>query len=417
MPFAPFEWMLAARYLRARRAEGFISVIAWFSLLGIMVGVAALIIVMSVMNGLHADLINRILGLNGHIVVQSVSQDIGDYPGLTKRLQAMPEVDYVTPVVEGQAMASARNVASGVLVRGVQIKDFLDHSLVSRRLVAGSVDQFNGDDAVLIGSRMAARFGLTVGDSITFIVPQRGKGVSLGTAPRSASFRIVGLFDVGRVEYDANYAFLPFEAAQGLFQTGDAATGIEVMLTDSARAPTLRPAFQTALGADYRVDDWQHANRQIVTALQVERTVMFLILTLIIIVAAFNIVSSMIMLVKDKTRDIAILRTMGASRGAVMRVFLISGASVGLIGTALGWALGMGFAANIDAIRNFLLDLSRTGLFPAGEIRFLAMLPAKVDTAEVVLVVCLSIAASILATIYPSWRAARLDPVEALRYE
>ncbi len=417
MPFAPFEWMLAARYLRARRAEGFISVIAWFSLLGIMVGVAALIIVMSVMNGLHADLINRILGLNGHIVVQSVSQDIGDYPGLTKRLQGMPEVDYVTPVVEGQAMASARNVASGVLVRGVQIKDFLDHSLVSRRLVAGSVDQFNGDDAVLIGSRMAARFGLAVGDSITFIVPQRGKGVSLGTAPRSASFRIVGLFDVGRVEYDANYAFLPFEAAQGLFQTGDAATGIEVMLTDSARAPVLRPAFQTALGADYRVDDWQHANRQIVTALQVERTVMFLILTLIIIVAAFNIVSSMIMLVKDKTRDIAILRTMGASRGAVMRVFLISGASVGLIGTALGWALGMGFAANIDAIRNFLLDLSRTGLFPAGEIRFLAMLPAKVDTAEVVLVVCLSVAASILATIYPSWRAARLDPVEALRYE
>ncbi len=415
MPFAPFEWILAARYLRARRSEGFISVIAWFSLLGITLGVATLIIVMSVMNGFRAELLSRILGLNGHLMVQAVGRNIDDYPRVANILAAMPGVAYVTPVVEGQVMATAGGKAAGALVRGIKPDDFAAHSLVAKKLVSGSVDQLTGDDTVMIGQRMAQKFGLKLGDGITFVSPQ-STATAFGSVPRSKTYRIVGLFDVGMFEYDSSFAFMPIAGAQLFFRTGKAASSIEVMLRDGDAAPRAARSIQVSLGEGFRVYDWQQANQQFFNALQVERNVMFLILTLIILVAAFNIISSMIMLVKDKTRDIAILRTMGATSGAVLRVFFIAGTSIGVLGTTLGWLLGLGFAANIEAIRQFLQRLTGTELFSA-EVYFLSRLPAKVEMTEVVLVVCLSLALTVLATFYPSWRAARLDPVEALRYE
>lgn len=415
MAFGTFEWMMAVRYLRARRAEGFISVIAWFSLLGIMLGVATLIIVMSVMNGFRAELLGRILGLNGHMTVSVVGKNIEDYPAVLKLLQSTPGAVDVQPIVEGQVMATAKGAAGGALLRGVSVPDFLRTSLVAKKIVAGKAEDLADEDTVIIGIRMANKFSLTVGDKITFVSPQ-GTATPFGTVPRAKAYRIVALFDVGMFEYDSTFAFINLAAAQLYFNIGDAVSGIEIMLSDADFAPRARTSVQLSLGPNYRVWDWQQSNASFFNAIQTERNVMFLILTLIVVVAAFNIISSMIMLVKDKTRDIAILRTMGATRGAILRVFLIAGTSVGVVGTLLGWLLGLGFAANIESIRRFLQSLTGTDLF-AAEIYFLSRLPAKVDPVEVITVVTLALCLSFLATVYPSWRAARLDPVEALRYE
>jgi lipoprotein-releasing system permease protein len=416
MPFAPFEWMLAIRYLRARRSEGFISIIAWFSLLGIGLGVATLIIVMSVMNGFRAELLGRIIGVNGHLTVQSAQgRDLRDFDPMVERLRKMDGVVSAAPIVEGQVMATANGVATGAQVRGMRGEDLARDSLVSKSLAGGSMADFAGDDAVIIGYRLAAKLGLLVGDSITLISPQM-TSTAFGSVPRSRAYRVAGTFDVGMFEYDSTFVFMPFEAAQVYFRVNGAATGIEVKLREAEAAPAMRGAIFRELGNGVRLYDWQQANAQFFNALQVERNVMFLILTLIILVAAFNIISSLIMLVKDKGRDIAILRTMGATRGAIMRVFFIAGTSVGVIGTLFGFLLGIGFTSNIESIRQWLQGLTGTTLFDP-TIYFLSKLPAKVDPTEVIAVVAMSFVLCILATIYPSWRAARLDPVEALRYE
>ncbi len=416
MAFAPFEWMLAARYLRARRAEGFISVIAAFSLLGIGLGVATLIIVMSVMNGFRAELLGRIIGLNGHLSVQGPQgQPLSDFDAVAQRLRAIPGVVSVAPTVEGQVMATANNVAAGAQVRGIRPEDLAADSLVAKSLVGGSMADFAGDDAVIMGGRLATRLGLNTGDSITLISPQT-TSTPFGGVPRTKSYRVAGLFDVGMFEYDSTFIFMPLDAAQVYFRLPNAATGIEVKLNAAENAPQMRAAIFGLYGNGVRIYDWQQANAQFFNAIQVERNVMFLILTLIIVVAAFNIISSLIMLVKDKGRDIAILRTMGATRGAIMRIFVIAGASIGVLGTLFGFLLGLGFVANIETIRQFLERISGTKLF-AAEIYFLSKLPAKVDPVEVVIVVGMSLVLCFLATLYPSWRAARLDPVEALRYE
>ncbi len=414
--FSPFERMVAMRYLRARRRDGFISIIAWFSLLGIALGVATLIIVMSVMNGFRAELLGRILGINGHIGVYSPQPGgLADFDALAATVAKLPGVVSVVPIVEGQVMAtSSRGGASGAMVRGIRPGDLTARPLLSRG-IQGDVATFTGDNAVIVGDRLAEKLGLRIGDSITLISP-KGNVTAFGTVPRLRAYRIVGTFNVGMYEYDSSFVFMPLDAAQVYFSLPGRATDLEVMIADPDRVDAVGGEIRDATKGTVGVYDWQRANGSLFNAVIVERNVMFLILTLIILVAAFNIISSLIMLVKDKGADIAILRTMGATRGMIMRIFFLSGASVGTVGTLAGVALGLVFAHNIESIRQFLQSLTGTQLFSA-EIYFLSQLPAKVETGDVVTVVIMALALSFAATVYPSWRAARLDPVEALRYE
>jgi lipoprotein-releasing system permease protein len=415
--FNPFERMIAFRYLRARKGERFVSVIAIFSLVGIALGVATLIIVMSVMNGFRQELLGRILGLNGHMAVSSMQPgNLADYGSLVDRIRAVPGVVSATPLVEGQVLLTSEGGgASGGLARGIRPEDMQARRIIANNIRAGRLADFSGDDVVMIGTRMAARLGISIGDRLTVISPQ-GRTTVLGTVPRLRAYRVVAMFEVGMNEYDSTFVFLPMGAAQTFFQSGDTVSQIEVFVEDPLRARAVNAAIRAAAGRPLRILDWQDANSSFFNAVKVERNVMFLILTLIIIVAAFNIVSSLIMLVKDKGRDIAVLRTMGATRGAVMRIFLLCGASIGVLGTTIGFLLGLVFCLNIESIRQFIQALSGTELFSA-EIYFLTQLPAVVDPNEVIQVVLMGLGLSLLATLYPSWRAARTDPVVMLRNE
>ncbi len=415
--FNPFERAVAFRYLRARKGERFVSVIAIFSLVGIALGVATLIIVMSVMNGFRQELLGRILGLNGHLGVHGLERNISDYDAMAGRIRAVPGVVSATPIVEGQVLlTSEQGGATGGLARGVKPEDLRARGLVARSIVDGSLEQFEGDDAIVIGSRLAQRFRVGVGDKVTLVSPQ-GRTTVFGTVPRVRAYTVVAVFQIGMHEYDNSFVFLPMPAAQVFFQTGDAATQIEVFVADPTNVRAVTRGIRSALGTTpVRILDWQDANSSFFAAVQVERNVMFLILTLIILVAAFNIVSSLIMLVKDKGRDIAVLRTMGATRGAILRIFLLCGASVGVVGTLAGFLIGIAFCANIESIRQAIQALSGTELF-SPEVYFLSRLPAVVDPNEVMQVVAMGLGLSLLATIYPSWRAAKTDPVVALRNE
>ena len=414
--FSPFERMVASRYLRPRKEEGFVSVIAIFSLLGIALGVATLIIVMAVMNGFRQELLSRILGINGHLTVYGPPvTGLVDYQGLTGLIEGLPSVVTVDPLVEGQVMVTANGIARGALVRGFSIDNLKRKTILADNIVAGSLDRLAGDASVMIGSRLAERMGVSVGDAITLISPQ-GNVTAFGTIPRVRAYTIAALYEIGMFEYDSGFVFMPLDAAQTFFQLPGAVTALEVFVQDPNRAPDLVRDVYGVAGANVRVHDWQRANASFFTAIQVERNVMFLILTLIILVAAFNIVSSLIMLVKDKGRDIAILRTMGATRGMIMRVFFLAGASIGVIGTLAGLVLGVAFAANIETIRQWIQSLTGTELFSA-EIYFLSRLPAEIDPIEVVTVVAMALGLSFLATLYPAWQAARVEPAEALRYE
>jgi lipoprotein-releasing system permease protein len=413
--FLPVEWMIALRYMRARRAEGFISVIAGFSLMGIALGVATLIIVLSVMNGFRGELLDRILGLNGHIAVVSSTGTLSDYDPLAERVRMIDGVLSVTPLVEGQILATNGGRAAGALVRGVTPEALAARPSIAGNIRLGSLDQFGGGDAVVMGSRLARTLGVRVGDKVTLVSP-RGTVTAFGTVPRMQAYRVAATFEVGMFEFDSTFIFMPLAAAQQYFRLGDTVNQLEVFVEDPDAFQQQRRAIAEVIDPNHRLFDWQQANSSFFNALQVERNVMFLILTLIIVVAAFNIISSLIMLVKDKGSAIAILRTVGASRGLVMRVFFIVGASIGVVGTIAGAILGLVFSENIEVIRRWLESLTGTELF-AAEIYFLSQLPAEVDPREVIMVVSMALGLSILATLYPSWRASRLDPVEALRNE
>jgi len=414
-PFSPFEWMLSLRYLRARRKEGFISVIAGFSFLGITLGVATLIIVMAVMNGFRHELLEKILGLNGHLLVQPLEKPLTDWAEVSGRIDKVKGIRLAAPIVEGQALASSPFNAGGVLVRGIRLMDLERLPSVAKNIKQGTLKGFDEGGGVAIGRRLADQLSLRSGDKITLVAP-RGAVTPMGTTPRIKVYRIAAVFEIGMSEYDSAMVFMPLTEAQAYFNRAGDVTAIEVYTDDPDRVDSYRQAVQDAAQRPIFIIDWRQRNATFFNALQVERNVMFLILTLIVLVAALNIVSGLIMLVKDKGQDIAILRTMGATQGAVMRVFLITGAAIGVVGTLVGFLLGVVVCLNIESIRQFLSWVTNTELF-SPELYFLSHLPADMDTSETVAVVVMALTLSLLATLYPSWRAARLDPVEALRYE
>ena len=413
--FAGFEWMIAFRYLRARRREGFISVIAGFSFLGIMLGVATLIIVLSVMNGFRKELLDKIVGVNGHIFVSAIETPLTDFADVAIRINAIPDVVLAMPLVEGQALASSPSYAGGVLVRGVRPEDLRKVSVIAKNIKAGSLDTFDKGDGVVVGRRLAEQLFLRPGDSVTLTSP-KGVQTPFGTAPRVKSYPISAIYEVGMSEFDSAFVYMPLPEAQAYFGRDKDVSVIEVFLGHPDALDEVKTAIDKVLTRAVILSDWRMRNRTFFGVLQVERNVMFLILTLIVLVAALNIISGLIMLVKDKSGDIAILRTMGATRGAIQRIFLMTGAAIGVVGTFAGLLLGVVVASNVETLRAFFSRMTNTNLFPA-EFYFLSRLPSEIDPREVVLVAAIALTLSLLATLYPARRAANLDPVEALRYE
>lgn len=420
MPFAPYEWMLALRYLRARRRESFISIISGFSLVGIALGVATLIIVMAVMNGFRIELMSKILGLNGHIVaLTNAEEGINDYAAAADRLREIDGVTRVAPMIEGQVMASGSGRNSGVLVRGYaedDLKGLMDGLADDEpAIVFGSLDNLDEMKGIVIGARLARNLGVFIGDNLTLISP-KGAVTPFGVTPRIKAYPVVAIFEIGMSEYDSAFVFMPLSQAQLYFNKPDAVTHFEMMVEEVDRVDDPAVQVQGQIEQPVFVQTWQQTNASFFGALQVERNVMFLILTLIILVAALNIVSGLIMLVKDKGHDIAILRSMGATKGAIMRIFFITGSFIGVVGTLIGLLIGVLFCQNIEAIRSGLSDLLGVPLFDP-VVYFLAEMPADMQNEEVIAVVVMALTISFIATLYPSWRAANLDPVEAMRYE
>ncbi len=415
-PFSAFERMVAWRYLRPRRKEAFISVIAGFSFVGIMLGVATLIIVMAVMNGFRTELISRILGINGHMIVQSIDTPLNDYAALTTKFTTVPGVRLAIPMVEGQTLASGQvGAGTGALVRGVRAEDIEKLEMISKNIKAGDLVGFAAGQGVAIGSRMASSLGISAGDNITLISPE-GDVSPLGVNPRVKTYTVSAVFEIGMSEYDSSIIYMPLEEAQLYFNAEGLAQSIEIMIDNPENIDEMRQRIEGAAGRALYITDWRQRNQTFFSALEVERNVMFIILTMIVLVAALNIISGLIMLVKDKGHDIAILRTMGATSGAVMRIFFMTGAAIGVTGTLAGVLLGIAVCINIERIRQFFSWLSGTVLFNP-ELYFLSKLPADIEISETVTVVVMALSLSFLATIFPAWRASKIDPVQALRYE
>lgn len=440
--FSPFEWMVAGRYLRARRADTFISVIAALTLTGIAIGVATLIVVTSVMNGFRAELLSKILGLNGHFSGYPIEEKFDDYQDTVVRLETVDGVTHAIAFVEGQALASGVGDSTGVSVRGMDYASIEKLPLLRDGAELGGWDSWDDSEGVALGYRLAQKLGVTIGDTVTIINPN-GAMTPFGSTPQIRTYPVNVVFDLGMVEFDSFFIYMPMEPAQTYFRMFDEvlkpgvepppldatdaeidaayerrnyATGVEIFLENPDSVDELRNPLQASLDRPLILTDWRQRNETFFSALQVERVVMFVILSMIVVVAAFNIISSLVMLVKDKGRDIAILRTMGATRFAIMRVFCITGTAIGFLGTLVGLVFGLILAANAEPIRAWISDLIGVRIFPP-EVFFLSALPSKVVVSEVIFIVSLSLILSFLATIYPAWRAAQQDPVEALRNE
>jgi len=430
--FAAYEWMVALRYMWPRRRQGFTSLISVISFIGILIGVWALIVVMSVMNGFRAELLIRILGINGHLVMQPLDTSFTDYQDLVARLEREEGVRFVLPAIEGQALVqgdgfSEAGQGAGALIRGVRGRDLAKMASVADNVKSGSLADFdplldddedeepNNVPGVAIGSGMAERLGLVVGSDIRIISPD-GDVTPFGVNPRVKSYPVVAIYEIGMYEYDAVVIFMPLGEAQVFFNREDEVQKLEVFLENPDMVDEMRPVLEEAARRPVYMVDWRQQNQAFFSALNVERNVMFIILSLIVLVAALNIISGLVMLVKDKNHDIAILRTMGASRGAVMRIFIITGSIIGVGGTFFGLAAGIFTSLNIETIQSFFSWISGVDVFNR-ELYFLSRLPSKMDVKQAAMVVVMALILSFLASLLPAWRASRLDPVEALRYE
>lgn len=425
--FSSFERKIAFRYLRARREEGLISVIALFSLVGISLGVATLIVVLAVMNGVRAEMIHNIIGIEGHVTVypkhtpssKNNKPVIAEYQKTVSELATIKGVDFTIPKISGQIMASANRVSIGAMVVAFRADDIDKKPLLVQKIASEGLVALKHGDGVVVGKLMAQKMGLEIGDNITLISPE-GRATIAGMVPRVKDYRVVGMFEIGMAFYDSNLIIMPFREAQLYFKLrengGDNVSSIEIVTDDPETSRNIAMKVARTLGYGYRIYDWKDLNNHTFSAILLQRNVMFLILMLIILVASFNVVSSLIMLVREKGRDIAILRTMGAGRGAVMRIFFMCGASIGVVGTCVGFLLGLLIAFNTENIQTWLESVLERKLFPEN-LYYLSHLPSKVEFSEVVTVLIFSLSLSFVATIYPALRAAKLDPAEALRYE
>jgi lipoprotein-releasing system permease protein len=414
--FSETERTIAFRYIRSRRAEGFISISAWFSLIGIILGVATLIVVMSVMNGFRAELVDRILGINGHLIVYKKNEPlISNYNEIVNKILDVTDVVAVTPHLEGQALAKTKNTVTGVIVRGTKWSDLAAKKLLWNSLDEAAFNNFKNKNQIIIGYRLAQRLNVKIGEYISLVSPN-GIETALGSLPVSQNFIVGGYFDIGMYEYDNNFIFIPWEKAENFFSLRGIAHGIEIFLKDQSFTSVVYSELKNKVGNNLVIIDWKKRNSSFMNALAVEKNVMFVILTLIIIVAAFNIISSMIMLVQTKKADIALMRTMGASKYLIMRIFLLTGSVIGFLGTFLGGIIGVIFSYNIQEIRVFLTQILGQELF-SPEIYFLSKLPSKINFEEVFFVISISIFLTLLASIFPAWKASKISPAEALRYE
>lgn len=415
--FSKLEFLIAWRYLKSKRKEGFISVIAIFSFVGIMIGVATLIVVMSVMNGFRYELVNRILGINSHLTIYSHAHQIADYDKLLNAVRQIEGVKFVNPMVESQAMFSVPGKNSGGLVKGLKLEDVQNKKLIADNIVAGNLADLAKKNSVIIGSAVAQNLNLKVGDDLKIISAETSETI-IGAIPRIKTYQVAGIFESGLYEYDSTTVLANFEMAQIHFRFPNSISAIEIFAEDATKIDEIKFKLYEIL-VHYQnlyATDWQQANASFIDALKVESTVMFLILALIILVAAFNIISSMIMLVNDKNKNIALLRTLGMSKSGVMRIFLICGSSIGVVGTFLGLIIGVLFSANINSIKRALESATDTTLFNP-TIYFLSNLPSKIFISDVVVIVGMALVLSFLATLYPAYKASKSNPAEVLRYE